>query len=39
MNGKTIEGQIFCLERGLHPDWRGGRTDDGAVGPKVAVWE
>jgi hypothetical protein len=39
MNGKTIEGQYFCLERGLYPDWRGGRTDDGAVGPKVSVWE
>ena len=39
MNGKTIEGQIFTLERGLYPDWRQGRTDDGAVGPRVAVWE
>ena len=38
MNGKTIEGQYFCLERELYPDWRQGRTDDGAVGPRVAVW-
>ena len=38
INGKTIEGQIFTLERGLYPDWRQGRTDDGAVGPKVSVW-
>jgi NAD(P)-dependent dehydrogenase (short-subunit alcohol dehydrogenase family) len=40
-NGLTIEGQYFCLERGLYPDWRGDRTgeaDDAAVGPRVSVW-
>ena len=40
-NGMTIEAQYFCLERGLYPDWRGGRTDeadDAAVGPRVSVW-
>jgi hypothetical protein len=40
-NGRTIEAQYFCLERGLYPDWRGDRTsddDDAAVGPRVSVW-
>ena len=41
INGLTVEGQYFCLEKGLYPDWRGDRTgdaDDAAVGPRVSVW-
>ena len=41
INGLTIEGQYFCLEHDLYPDWRGDRTDeadDAAVGPRVSVW-
>ena len=37
-NGKTIEGQNFALERGLHPDWRTSEADIGSIGRKESVW-
>jgi len=38
MNGKTIEGQLFALERALWPDWRKSESDVGSIGKDVSVW-
>jgi NAD(P)-dependent dehydrogenase (short-subunit alcohol dehydrogenase family) len=37
-NGKTVEGQQFALERGLHPDWRKSEDDIGSLGRDESVW-
>jgi NAD(P)-dependent dehydrogenase (short-subunit alcohol dehydrogenase family) len=37
-NGKTVEGQMFALERGLYPDWRGPNPGVGSIGAKTSVW-
>jgi NAD(P)-dependent dehydrogenase (short-subunit alcohol dehydrogenase family) len=37
-NGKTVEGQLFALERDLYPDWRKSEHDIGSIGRDVSVW-